>query len=515
MKYRHLFILLTTAAFLFACNGQEDPQPGPEPEDTSAVSLSLKSLDLAPDEGSTVSVDVITEDAWTLEGMSEGVREWLAADVESGNGNSTITFSSLGFNPYNETRMAVLTVRSGKASASVVIKQANDPTRVIKLSAEALAFTGAVGEELTVDVETTKPWVLEGYTDEMKEWISIEPVSGETNASVTLKTLSANMDLADRVASLGFRIDRVHCAGLEVSQATGITIEAAETELSFPSDTPTSKQVVITTTTDKYPWHVDGLTDEVKTWLSVTPESAAGLTSTVTISTLNANEGASPRTATLTFAFTETLGCSITISQAPPVLETFVITWKGSGSYKPLIKGSDSSPHTSVPWLDGSTTLSSFPSFLNGKGGEVVSTGGNYTNTATWLFKDNITGEWIPLEMGPARATASNTARVYYHNHGNDNLRWCGTYIKIPAKEGFKLTHVYINSFNGASLNCLTLSTDKLATQAVEGYSKVKWGKNDIFDKELTETQEGVDYYLSTNSDRWVDSFTFTYTEVR
>ena len=513
MKYRHLFILLTTAAFLFACNGQEEPQPGPEPEDTSSVSLSLKSLDLAPDEGSTVSVDVITEDAWTLEGMSEGVREWLAADVESGKGNGTITFSSLGFNPYNETRMAVLTVRSGKASASVVVKQANDPERVITISEEALVFDGPVGEELTINVETTKPWELEGYTDEVKEWLSVEPVSGETNATVTVKTLADNMDIADRVAQLGFRIDRVHCAKLNVSQTTDLTIGASVEELpSFSFDTPSSQQIVITTNTDKYPWHIEGLTAEVKAWLSVTPESATGLETPVTISTIKANEGAQALTATLTFCLSEKVSCTVTVSQDAEALKTIVISWVGSNNYTPLIKGGESSPHEWFPFLD--TALSTYPDFKNGKNGEVVSTGGNYTNKATWLFKDKNTGEFVPLEMGPTR-TATNVNRVYYCNYNNDNLRWCGTYLKIPAKAGFKLTHVYINSFNSASSKCLSLCTDEQASQPIEGYSKVNFGKNDIFDKELTTTEANTAYYLSTTADRWVDKFEFTYTEVR
>lgn len=513
MKYRYLLILLATLALFGACT-DSTPDPGPAPGPEGTISLSGKTLLLDAGEEGSASVEVTADGAWEMEGLTEGVREWLAVDTESGDGNTTVTFRSTAFNPYDEPRIAVVTFRCSDATAPLVVRQANDPERSISLSDESLEFTGSVGEELTLQVITEKPWTLEGFTEDVRSWMSVDALSGEGNATVTLKALSLNMELADRVADLSFRIDRVHAATVSISQKTGITISASETELSYPSDVADARQLVITTTTDKYPWHVEGLTDEVRAWLSVTPESATGLTSQVTVSTLGANEGSAPRSATLKFVLSDLRSCSVEITQASPVLETFVISWKGSGSYNKLIKGGESSPHAWFPWLLGSTTLSSFPDFLNGKDGEVVATGGNYTNTATWLFKDNVTGEWIPLEMGPVR-TATSAARVYYMNHGNDNLRWHGAYIKIPAREGFKLTHVYINSFNGASSNCLTLSTDKQGTQAVEGYSKVRWGKNDVFDKELTTTQPGVDYYISSIADRWIDGFAFTYTEVR
>ena len=517
MKYRHLFILITAATVLFACNGKEDPQPKPDPEDTSFVTLSLKSLDLAPDEGSTASVDVITEDAWTLEGMSEGVREWLSVDAEQGTGNATLTFSSLGFNPYNETRMAVLTVRSGKASARVIVKQANDPERVITLSEEALAFTGAAGQELTVNVETTKPWELDGYTDEMKEWLSVEPVSGETNATVTLKVLNDNMDIADRVAQLGFRIDRVHCAKLNVSQTTSLTIRASDSVVpDFPFDKPSEAQVIILTNTDKYPWHVEGLTAEVKTWLSVTPESATGLETTVTIKTLTANESVNPRTATLTFCLSEKVACSVTVTQKPEALQTIVITWKAGGNKTDsTVKGGEMSPHSKFPWVDGWTTLGDVNrEWKNGYNGEVVKKG-KYDVTATWLFQDYVTKEWVPFEMGPIRTDA--TTGIYYQQQESTNVRWAWSYIKIPARAGYRITHIKMTSINSASNATLVFGTDKTARNGFleESAARVTFGKENPLDKEFNSTEPNTDYYLGSILDRTFDSFEFTYTEVR
>lgn len=512
MNYKYLFLIVTATVF-FSCKGEEPDTPEPV---VSSISVSEKTLELPAEMGSTVSVDVITDGDWGLEGMGDGVRQWLEASVLEGHGSASVTFTATEFNPYDEERMAVLTFRCGEAVAPVVIRQTNDPARSISLSAENLAFAGPEGEELTLDVLTSKPWTLEGYTDEVKTWLDINAVSGETAASLTFKSLTRNLSLADREVDLEFRIDRVHSAFVHVSQKTGLVISASSDKLEFPSDEAASKTLVISTNTDQYPWHVEGYTDEVKAWLSIDPVTFSGKEKTVTVSTLGANEGSSALSAELVFCLSEEVRCSVTFTQEVPVLKTFVISWKGSNSYNHVIKGGDQSPHTWFPWIASATTVGSLPDFLNGKDGETVSTGGNYTKTGTWLFKDSVTAEWVPLEMGPIREV-TGTARVYYMNHGNDNLRWCGAYIKIPAMTGYRLSHVYMSNINGAAANTISLSKEKQPTQdnSVEGYFKVSWGKANPFDVELTNTEAGVDYYISSYSDRWMDSFVFTYTEVR
>ena len=514
MKYLYKVMLLSIA-FFWSCSGsqKEKEEPAPQPEEQDEISVSENTLSMDPDQGSTVSVEITTDGDWTLSGLTEGVRYWLGASAEEGHGNATVTFSCVETNPYDDERIAVLTFKSGEAAAPVVLRQKGDPTRTVSISAESLVFSGPENEELTVDVTTPKAWTLEGYTDEVKNWVEVSPVSGEGNATVTFKALSRNMDLSNRIAELGFRIDRVHCASLEVSQKTGITISASDEALEFPQTGGEGQQLTITSSTDKYPWHVEGYTDAVKAWLSLDTETYTGLTKTVTLSPLSANEDTKPRTAVLDFCISEDVRCSVEITQLGIVLEPFKITWKGTTKYEHVIKGGPDSPHEWFPFVLVANTMGSKPDFLNGKDGEVVATGGSYTNKATWLFKDSVTGEWVPLEMGPTREPTA-AIQVYYLNHGDDRLRWRNTYIKIPAKKGYRLTHVYLNSFNSASNATLTLSTDEAATKVVEGHSKVKWGKPDPFDVELTTTQEGVDYYISSVNDRWMDSFEFTYTPV-
>lgn len=611
MKRISLLSLICFAALLWSCEtAEESGENGkPTPEPKGSIELSQNIVSFKPDSTATATIDVTASGEWTVSGYGEGTKTWLSLSAESGTGAGSVTLECTEFNPYDEDRMAVLTFICEDAQAFLLVKQISDTLRNITVSPDTLFFTGVVDEAKLARLTTAKAWTLEGMTEELGAWLTVSAAEGEGNAEITVTTTDINEELTPRLATLAFRIDRVHTAELVISQPCGIELSLGSTslefgadggenkeinilcnaktkpwtiegvdeaalewlsfsatsgtgnatvqigtktansdairhasftvrvdaehaaqfevtqgssmgiivlpaELEFGPDAAEDKYVTVTSTTASLPWYIEGYTDEVKTWLSIDTESAQALSTEVKISTLGANLGTADNVATLRFCLTADIYSEITVTQAPVPLKTFAITWKGSGSYKKLIVGGPASPHEWFPYLAGATTLSSMPDFLNGKDGASVSTGGNYTNVATWLFKDSVTGEWVPLEMGGIR-TATSTARVYYCNHGNDNLRWCGAYIKIPAKTGYKLTHVYINSFNGASLNCLSLAKDASASQIVEGYSKVKWGKNDVFDKELTTTEEGVDYYISTNSDRWVDGFTFTYTEVR
>lgn len=509
MKYRYLFLLALVA--LTACNGgkEEEQQAG---EIKDAISVSEQTLNLDPDLGSTVSVDVTTDGDWKLEGMSDGVKGWLEASALMGHGSGTVTFTCTDFNPYDVERLAVFTFRSGDASAPCVIRQACDPARRVALSADALAFTGLEDEVLSLEVVTDKAWTLEGYTEEVKAWMEVSPVSGEGNMTVTLKSLSRNMDLADRVVSLCFRIDRVHSADVTVSQKTGISIAPSETELTFAPDKAESKTIVITTTSDQYPWHVEGLPE----WLTIDTPSYTGKEKTVTLSTKGENESSGAREATISFVMSDDVKCSVTVTQESPALKTYVITWKAGGTVtSPTVKGGQDSPHSKFPWVDSWDSLGNVNrEWKNGKGGEVVKTG-KYDVVATWLFQDNVTKEWIPLEMGPIRTDASTG--IYYHNQETTNIRWAWSYIKIPAKLGYRVSHIKMTSINGASNATLVFGTDKTARNGFleENATRVSFGKNDPLDKEFSTTQANTTYYLGCILDRTFDSFEITYTEVR
>ena len=624
MKYR-LISFLSIACALIACQGPEKDSGdngGEEPqvENKDAISVSERALVLSPETGSTVSVDVTTAGDWSISGLGEGVKEWLDAAPTEGHGNATVTFTCTAFNPYNEERTVVISFLSGEASAPVVIRQSCDPDRSISLSEDILEFDGAAGQQKTITLNTTKPWTVDDYSDEVSSWINLSSTSGETGGEITVTTPVLYEELDPRSATITFRIDRIHSASLTINQACGVEltldqtqldfnaegnqtltlqvrcnavtktwqiegvdasvlewldfsatsgvgdkdvaistksenkdavrqasftvkvdeqhsavftvtqssameIHVTPTELVFSGDSTESKNVTVTSTTASIPWYIEGYTDDVKAWLSIDTETASALETTVSLSTLSLNESTEDRIATLRFHLTDNIFEEVTVTQPMKPLQQYVITWKAGTVGNPTVKGGEMSPHDKFPWADaeGWATLNNVnKEYKNGKGGEVVRKG-DYAVTATWLFQDFVTKEWVPLEMGPIRQPVLNsegtgyTVTVYYMNHESANIRWGWSYIKIPAKPGYRLTHVKMTAINAASNATLLLGTNKNATNGFleESANRVTFGKNDPLDRELSTTEPNTDYYLGCVLDRQFDSFEFTYTEVR
>lgn len=617
MKYRIISFLSITFSLL-ACQGQgTDPS---EPPVNTAISVSERTLVLPPETGSTVSVDITTGGDWTVSGLSEGVKDWLDVTPKEGHGNATVSFISNDFNPYDEERMAVIAFLSGEASAPVVVRQSYDPDRSISLSDEVLEFDGAAGQQKTITLNTTKPWTVDDYTEEVSSWVKLSASSGETGGVITVTTPVLYEELNPRSATITFRIDRIHSASLTISQACGIELSLDKTQLDFNSEgsqaltlpvkcnavtktwqiegvddsvlewldfsatsgigdqdviistksenkdavrqasfmvrvdeqhtvgftvtqssameihvIPTelvfsaenteSKNVTVASTTASIPWYIEGYTDDVKAWLSIDTETASALETTVSITTLSLNESSEDRKASLRFHLTDNIFEEITVTQPVKPLKQYIISWKTGTVGSPTVKGGEMSPHDKFPWADaeGWATLSNVnKEYKNGKGGDVVRKG-DYAVTATWLFQDFVTKEWIPLEMGPIREPVINaagtgyTVAVYYMNHESANIRWGWSYIKIPAKSGYRLTHVKMTAINTASNATLLLGTNKNATNGFleEDVNRVTFGKNDPLDKELSTTEPNTAYYLGCVLDRQFDSFEFTYTEVR
>lgn len=623
MKRISLLLLMSFAALLWSCEtAEESGENGkPTPEPKGSIELSQNIVSFKPDSTATATIDVTASGEWTVSGYGEGTKTWLSLSAESGTGAGSVTLECTEFNPYDEDRMAVLTFICEDAQALLLVKQISDTLRNIKVSPDTLFFTGVVDEAKVAQITTAKAWTLEGMTDELGAWLTVSAAEGEGDAEITVTTTDINEELTPRLATLAFRIDRVHTAELVISQPCGIEISLGSTSLEFGADGGESKEinilcnaktkpwniegvdeaalewlsfsatsgtgnatvqigtktansdairhgtftvrvdaehaaqfevtqgssmgiivlpetldfagdevgeksVTVTSTTTSIPWYIEGYTDEVKTWLSIDTESAQALSTEVKISTLNANNGTEDRVATLKFHLTSDIYSTVTVTQASIALKTYVFSWKGvaSKSGTPTVKGGDMSPHDKFPWVDAWTTLNSVDrEWKNGYNGDVVRKG-DYAVTATWLFQDNNTKEWIPLEMGPIRNAVLNTSdptkysiQVYYQNQENYYIRWAWAYIKLPAMPGYRITHIKMTGTNAASNATLLFGTNKNALNGFleESANRVTFGKNDPLDREFTTTQVNTDYYLGSALDRTFDSLEVTYTEVR
>ncbi len=372
------------------------------------ISLSENQIEFAYTSGGSADICVRTAGEWYVEGMTEGIQTWLSLSETEGSDTTVVRVQCNEENLYSTVRLAVLTFKAGDASANVVVRQVSDPQRSVGLSVDMVDFSGKAEEVSVVQLETTKSWTIEGYTDDVKSWLQVTPSSGEGGGEIRLQTISVNEGPAVREAVIGFRIDRINCVWLTIVQ-----------------------QVFI---------------------------------------------------------------------------ETRQILWESS-----YLKAPEGAEYDEFPYFK-EYGFSETGIFYDGKDGEQTAVG-SVREVRTYLIQNVGTTDWIPIEFGPVVGVYDKPL-TYYCNNNNPSIRAKNAYIKVPAIEGFRLTHVYVTSGNASSVLCITISSDDKGRNEIEDCKSLNFGKQDPIDVELTETQVNTPYYVVTDSDRLIDSFKFTYTKV-
>ena len=406
-----LMAFISAGMILFSCADKIEAPGHIEKGNLSAISLSETSLEFGCNQTEAVEISVRTTGAWQVEGLNESIREWLEVSVESGSDTTLVQVRCKEENLHMDMRLAVLTFKSSDAYASLIVKQKSDPERRISLSEARVDLGGKEGEEGVISVITSKAWTLEGYDESVQSWLEVTPVSGDAECSVTLRSKAKNEGDSPREALIGFRIDRVNCVWLTVSQ--NIFIETRELY-----------------------------------W---------------TVSEIKAPEGAS---------------------------------YTGFPYYK-----------------DQSFTATGV--FYDGKNGGQTAVG-SITETRTYLLQNAQAQEWFPMEFGVIRTPdLDKKVFTFYCNHNSSEIRVRNAYLKIPAIEGFKISHVKVTSINASPINAVSISSDPEGNAPIEDINRLAFGKTSPLDVELTETEAGTPYYISWNGDRFVDSFKFTYTQVK
>ena len=272
---KKFLLFISVAAIVFACTPNETPENQKPVEETErSITLSAERLDFASGSGESKSIDITTDGDWSISGYTEGVKDWLEIDVLSGDGNATVRLSSIELNPYDTKRMAVLVFNAGSASASLLVQQYPDPERTVSLSVDRVEFGGPADEQHTVTVVTSKAWTLDGYTEEIKSWLEVSPVSGDAGSEVTLKTLDINEDNVNREVSLCFRIDRVNATVLTVSQAPGLELSVESDNIHLDCEAGSKGTLTIHSNSKTKDWRIEAVT--ACDWLTLSKTSGRG-----------------------------------------------------------------------------------------------------------------------------------------------------------------------------------------------------------------------------------------------
>lgn len=372
----------------------------------------------------------------------------------------------------------------------------------ISLSESQIEFAYVSGGSADICVRTAGEWYVEGMTEGIQTWLSLSETEGSDTTVVRIQCNEENLYSTMRLAVLTFKAGDAS-ANVVVRQVADPqrTVDLSVDLVAFPGKTGEESVVVLETSKA---WTIEGYTDEVKSWLQVTPSSGEG-GGEIRLQTISVNEGPAVREAVIGFRI-DRINCVWLKVVQQVFVETRQILWEASP-----FKAPEGAAYDEFPYYK-EYQFSETGIFYDGKDGEQTAVG-SVREVRTYLMQNVGTADWIPIEFGPVVGMYDKPL-TYYCNNGNPNIRASNAYIKIPAIEGFRLTHVNLISGNAASKLCITISSDDKGRNEIEDCKSLSFGKPDPIDVEFTETLVNTPYYVVTDSDRQINSFKFTYTKV-
>ena len=372
----------------------------------------------------------------------------------------------------------------------------------ISLSESQIEFAYVSGGSADICVRTAGEWYVEGMTEGIRTWLSLSETEGSDTTVVRIQCNEENLYSTMRLAVLTFKAGDAS-ANVVVRQVADPqrTVDLSVDLVAFSGKTGEESVVVLETSKA---WTIEGYTDEVKSWLQMTPSSGEG-GGEIRLQTISVNEGPAVREAVIGFRI-DRINCVWLKVVQQVFVETRQILWEASP-----FKAPEGAAYDEFPYYK-EYQFSETGIFYDGKDGEQTAVG-SVREVRTYLIQNVGTADWIPIEFGPVVGMYDKPL-TYYCNNGNPNIRASNAYIKIPAIEGFRLTHVNLISGNAASKLCITISSDDKGRNEIEDCKSLSFGKPDPIDVEFTETQVNTPYYVVTDSDRQINSFKFTYTKV-
>ena len=373
----------------------------------------------------------------------------------------------------------------------------------ISLSQDNIELDYNSGAYVDVKVQTEGEWVVEGLTDGVRSWLSLSAEAGVDTTVVRVATMEENVRSSVRAAVIVLRSGDA-AVNMVVKQIFDPerTISLSKESISMGGQAGEEAEVALQTPKI---WTIEGYDEQVQAWLEVSPSSGEG-NSLITLRTKTVNEGPDIREAVLGFRI-DAFNCVWLNVTQDVFIETRTIYWNNTTILAP-----EGAAYKAFPYYtDNAFTANGI--YYDGKNGEQMAVG-SINEVRTYLLKNVGTQDQFECEFGPTVTPTAALLSYYCHNN-NNYIRVRNAYIKTPVIEGFKLTHVTVTGINAASVSCMSISSDYAGVSAIDGISKVKFGKPDPIDVELTQTEVDTPYYISSNNDRFIESIKLTYTKAR
>ena len=190
--FKLLPIPLLFSIILWACStSSEEPELEQKSEIKIDSNILSKGLEFSCD-GGEQTISFTCSEFWTLSISDE---TWCSASSNSGNGgNATLKFTILANVNYTN-RSATVTIKSGSASKTFLIKQ--EGKEADKIEIENTSFEVATkGESISLSFSTNTNWTASSDMD----WCILSSEKGEKGKNSISLTINANEESEDRTA---------------------------------------------------------------------------------------------------------------------------------------------------------------------------------------------------------------------------------------------------------------------------------------------------------------------------
>lgn len=307
MKFKHLLLLLASAAFVaVACEKNDEKKP--EEKDTTPVpeiSVITTAFPSIADAGGTLEVTISSNVEWSV--SIPETASWLSASPASGAAGEeiTITFTATANDTYDK-RSAAVTVggenKKGSDSAEFTITQKQKGALILTDDVVEVSYEGGkVSVTLSANSDVTY-----AIADDAKDWIVVAEPNGAPTRALVESTYDFNVLPNPVKEAREGVITFTNEAGSETVTVKQEALPEPDPELTIDpaaiSDVTVEGAEVKLALTSNMPWIV--AVPEGVEWLTVSPaEGEAGENVEVTV-TIQANDANDGRNADLTFTCT-------------------------------------------------------------------------------------------------------------------------------------------------------------------------------------------------------------------
>jgi hypothetical protein len=353
---------------------------------TSSLTVSPTSLTLGSTSNSSDQINVTSNVSWNASDDAS----WLTVSPASGSNNGTITVTATSENSSTTSRSGIVTITGGGITRTVTVSQSGISSN-LEVIPTNLTIGAILNSTAQIDINSNVNWTA----NDNATWLSLTPVSGSNNGTISLTVTSANTSTSIRSAMVTITGGGITRTVSVAQDGASLYLDVTPSSLTIGASLNSTEQITVSS-------NVNWSASDNAPWLSVSPISGSN-SGTITLTAISANTSSNSRNGTVIITgdgITRTVtvtqsGIPITPSlTVDPTSLTLASVSNSSGQINVTSNGSwtasDDASWLSVNPASGSnngsitiTATSANPSTTNTRSGIVTISGGGITRTVT------------------------------------------------------------------------------------------------------------------------------------